>query len=46
MKLYLLKQEEKVMGHILPKGFNWGYYDTSTIKKDITAIMGVTFAVK
>ena len=25
---------------------NWGSYDTSTIKKDITAVMGVTFAVK
>jgi len=25
---------------------SWGSYDTSTIKKDITAVMGVTFAVK
>tara|TARA_Y100001978_G_scaffold191553_1_gene195768 strand:- start:260 stop:1042 length:783 start_codon:yes stop_codon:yes gene_type:complete len=25
---------------------NWGSYDTTTIKKDITAVMGVTFAVK
>jgi len=25
---------------------SWGSYDTTTIKKDITAVMGVTFAVK
>ncbi len=25
---------------------SWGSYDTSTIKKDITAVMGVTFTVK
>ena len=25
---------------------SWGSYDTLTIKKDITAVMGVTFAVK
>ena len=25
---------------------SWGSYDTSTIMKDITAVMGVTFAVK
>ena len=25
---------------------SWGSYDTSTIKKDITAVMGVTVAVK
>ena len=24
----------------------WGSYDTSTIKKDISGVMGVTFAVK
>ena len=24
---------------------SWGSYDTSTIKKDITAVMGVTFEV-
>ena len=28
------------------RGSSWGSYDTSTIKKDITAVMGVTFAVK
>ena len=25
---------------------SWGSYDTTTIKKDITAVMGVTFAVR
>ena len=25
---------------------SWGSYDTTTIKKDLTAVMGVTFAVK
>ena len=25
---------------------SWGSYDTTTIKKEITAVMGVTFAVK
>ena len=25
---------------------SWGSYDTTTIKKDITAVMGVTFAFK
>ena len=25
---------------------SWGSYDTSTINKDITAVMGVTFGVK
>ncbi len=24
----------------------WGSYDTTTIKKDITAVMGVIFAIK